>query len=62
MHAYLDVTLNASAQTLFEYCTDLVLNWQNVDLTVKLYDDTPTTSAARRCRLPLQSAPISIAL
>ncbi|NLI54529.1 MAG: SH3 domain-containing protein [Clostridiales bacterium] len=41
VHAYLDVTLNASAQTLFEYGTDLVFNWQNVDLTVKLYDDTP---------------------
>lgn len=29
-----------TAQTLFEYGTDLVFNWQDADLEVKLYDDT----------------------
>ena len=38
--ARLEVTLNPSAQTLFTYGSDLVFNWQNVDLVVKLFDTT----------------------
>ena len=40
VHARLEVTLNPSAQTLFTYGSDLVFNWQNADLVVKLFDST----------------------
>lgn len=36
----LEVTLNPTAKTLFQYGTDLYFNWTNADLTVKLYDLT----------------------
>ena len=40
VHARLEVTLNPSAQTLFTYGSDLVFNWQDADLVVKLFDTT----------------------
>ncbi len=44
VHARLEVTLG-TAQTLFEYGTDLVFNWQDADLVVKLFDDNPENAA-----------------
>lgn len=40
VHPRLEVTLLPTAQTLFEFGTDLVFNWQDADLEVKLFDDT----------------------
>ena len=37
----LEVTLLPTAQTLFQYGTDLVFNWQDADLEVKYFDGTP---------------------
>ena len=37
----LEVTLAPTTKTLYQYGTDLVLDWVNASLEVKLYDDTP---------------------
>ncbi|MEN6419423.1 MAG: Ig-like domain-containing protein [Clostridiaceae bacterium] len=41
VNARLEVTLNPTAKTLFQYGSDMVFNWQNADLTVLLRDKTP---------------------
>ena len=40
VNARLEVTLNPTAKTLFSYGHDLVFNWTNADLVVKLFDTT----------------------
>ena len=46
-HPRLEVTLLPTAKTLFEYGTDLVFNWQDADLAVTLFDDTPANSGGK---------------
>lgn len=55
VHPRLEVTLAPTTKTLFQYGTgagsDPVLNWQNADLVVKLFDDTAANAAGTTLEL-----------